>query len=156
MKGRAGRHARRTRKAGEKAFLTLIGWEKFAGAALRLIVTSMWGDMTMLPTRSVSVGAVGGVCGEMLGEDIDKGSEAVVAAKARAGKRSCVGKAGTLWYRSIVDMAEKGIGVLQLSEDARGSVSPEASRSSRLLQRSGKGARLACCGTVSEGVLSPT
>ena len=105
------------------------------------------------------MGAAGDVCiGEMMGEDVDKGSEAVVAAEARAGKRSCAGKAGALGYRSIVDMAEEGPGVLQLSEDATGSVRPEASMSSRLVQKSGKGARLACCGTGSEGleVLSPT
>ena len=101
-------------------------------------MTSIWGDMTMLPTCLASMGATGAeavVCsGEKLRED--KGSEALDAAEARAGKRPCVGGAGALGFRSIVDVAER-------NEDAMGSVNPEAS--SRRLQRSGKGARLACC-----------
>lgn len=55
------------------------------------------------------MGAAGadGVCsGAKWREDIDKGSEAVDAAEARAGKRPCVGEAGALEYRSSVDTAE--------------------------------------------------
>ena len=110
----------------------------------------MWGDMTMPPACLASVrakGAEGDVCNcEKLEEDINKGSEAVEAAEARAGTRHVV-EAGALGYRWIKDMAEKGPGVLQLSEDAMGSVSPEAV--SRPSQRSGKGVRLACCETGS-------
>lgn len=67
------RHGRKrqlghTRKAGEKVFLTRTGWEKAAGALVRLIVTSMWGDMTVLPACFASVGAAGAVGNVCSGE----------------------------------------------------------------------------------------
>ena len=115
-----------------------MGRANAAGAAVKVIVTSMWGSVTVLPACAACVGAADAkwdVCkGSMLGSMLGAGRrrEAAGTAETKAGDSSCFGEVGSLECR-----LSEG---LQLSEDGLGLVSPEAS--SLLLQRPGKHARV--------------